>query len=73
MQEKDKLIGMLRRAGGQKGHPDFIDAMVGLLGMRNPEIASHSTRVAAACKQVAEKMGIGHEKAEETVANTIQH
>ena len=64
VQEKDKLIGVLRRTGGQKGHPDFIDAMVGLLEMRNPEIASHSTRVAAACKQVAEKIGIGREKTE---------
>jgi response regulator RpfG family c-di-GMP phosphodiesterase len=55
-QNKNRLIAGLMGSGAASHSENSIDTMVRLLVIRMPEVAIHSTRVAAECVQVAQKI-----------------
>ncbi len=55
IRSKDQRITALRQKM-QGGQPEFTETMMGLLEMRSPVIASHSMRVAAGCKLLAQEL-----------------
>ena len=55
-QNKDRLIAGFMRSGAASHSENSIDTMVRLLVIRMSEVALHSTRVAAECVPVAQKI-----------------